>query len=212
MAVAQDNSSRVGVNDFSIDNIDIKRLGDANSLIDAVYDKINRAVDKYESKKLILSLKSSIVFSEFISSIVWIMLGVAVVALKLDQIAFMPIVHIVPWIVFVILLVLRFIYLKNLKKNADDTIKEAMDVFNANEDLINMFPIDYQYPLAADYIYKMVETRRAPTMNNVLDKCDEYIHQQKMEKMQMMMIENQIDIMNDVRSARNAAVGAAVGS
>lgn len=28
----------------------------------------------------------------------------------------------------------------------------------------------------------------------------------------MMMIENQIDIMNDVRSARNAAVGAAVGS
>lgn len=182
VAVAQDNPSRVGVNDFSIDNIDIKRLGEANSLIDAVYDKINRAVDKYESKKLILSLKSSIIYSAFISSIVWIMLGVAVVALNLDQIAFMPIVYIVPWIVFVILLVLRFIYLKNLKKNADDTIKEAMDVFNANDDLINMFPIDYQYPLAADYIYKMVETRRAPTMNKVLDKCDEYIHQQKMEK------------------------------
>ena len=188
-AVAEDNSvARAGTNDVSIETIDLARLGEANTLIDNVYDKINRAVDKYESKKIILSLKSAVICSALISFTFFIIFTVVVMMfLRLDQDAFTPLCLILPWVVFVVLLVLRFMYLKKLKANADNTIKEAMDLFSANEDLINVYPVDYQYPLAADYIYKMIETRRAPTMNKVLDKCDEYIHQQKMEKLQMMI-------------------------
>ena len=206
------NDLKVGTDDTSIDNIDLEKMAKARDLLDTIYDSVNYVIDKYQSKKELLSFKTTIICSAVISFIVWIVIGAIIIGNHLDQVKYFPVCYITPWVVFVVLIVLRCIYIGTLKKNANATIKAALELYDANQSLIEMFPTGYQYPLAADYIYKMIETRRAPTMNKILDKCDEYIHQQKMERMQLMIINNQIEIMDEVRSARNAAVGAAAGS
>lgn len=59
--------------------------------------------------------------------------------------------------------------------------QKGTDILNANADALSVMPSDYWYPLATDYVLRMVRTGRADTVNKALMMFDEQLHRWKME-------------------------------
>ncbi|MBE5855889.1 MAG: hypothetical protein E7297_11120 [Lachnospiraceae bacterium] len=56
---------------------------------------------------------------------------------------------------------------------------------------ITVLPADYQYPMASEYICKVLSNGRAASLNDALTMCDEQIHRWKMEAMNQQLLEEQ---------------------
>lgn len=58
----------------------------------------------------------------------------------------------------------------------------AQQVFDDNVNALAFLPVDYWYPLATEYLVKVVRTERADTLAKALSMFDEQLHRWKIEE------------------------------
>lgn len=93
------------------------------------------------------------------------------------------------WILYIIaFLLIRSRYRASVKEKIsgfNQQIEEhnaaAQRIFDANAEQMAFLPSDYWYPIATDYLMKMLQTGRAATLSEALDKYDEQLHRWKLE-------------------------------
>lgn len=77
---------------------------------------------------------------------------------------------------------------KVLLQLADDDRKYAEEILKKNATAIAFVPKNYRYPIATSYMREMFETGRVKSINEALDKFDNYLHQLTMENTQSAML------------------------
>ncbi len=88
--------------------------------------------------------------------------------------------------------------------------QHAEDLLQNNAQAIAFIPPKYRFPSATSYMREMYETGRVQSINEALDKYDEYEHRLNMEMSQSalyLQMQQQQKMLSDTRSA--ATVGAA---
>lgn len=89
-------------------------------------------------------------------------------------------------------------------------LSEGNRIFNENISILGILPQEYWYPLATDYIKKMLQTNRASTINEALSMFDEQLHRWRMENMQSQALQAQAYQTSMMRNIQiNSAVSAA---
>lgn len=61
-------------------------------------------------------------------------------------------------------------------------------LIKSNEKIIKFIPSEYWYPMAMEYLVKVVTTGRVNTLNEALSMYDEQLHRWKMENINMQML------------------------
>lgn len=82
--------------------------------------------------------------------------------------------------------------------------QKGIDILNANADELSVMPSDYWYPLATDYVLRMVRTGRANTVNEALLMFDEQLHRWKMEDSNASILaqqQAQTEALNGIRKS-----------
>ena len=69
--------------------------------------------------------------------------------------------------------------------------EEGKRIIDANRNLLSFLPYEYWYPMATEYILRMVQTGRAKTINEALVLYDEYLHRWKIENANAAIVANQ---------------------
>lgn len=87
--------------------------------------------------------------------------------------------------------------------NAEQAI--AYEILKQNADIVSSLPPKYLIPEAIDYMKEMFETRRVHTINEALDKYDEYVHRMAMENAQSKILARQEAIVAAIK-AQTAAI------
>lgn len=64
----------------------------------------------------------------------------------------------------------------------------ARQVFEDNADKLSFLPADYRYPLAIEYMTKLIQTGRAQTLGDALDRFEAQLHRWKLETNSAQMI------------------------
>lgn len=70
---------------------------------------------------------------------------------------------------------------KSEYETAANEEQKGTDILNANADALSVMPSDYWYPLATDYVLKMIRSGRADSVNEALLMFDEQLHRWRME-------------------------------
>lgn len=97
---------------------------------------------------------------------------------------------------------------------AIDRAAEAESQGNAilenNSTALMIIPSDYWYPLATNYIYKVIQTGRATTINQALQMFDEQLHRWKVEEANAEIVNQQQAQTNALKGIRrSSAINAA---
>lgn len=79
----------------------------------------------------------------------------------------------------------------NLVAQANEMRAQASKIFDDNYNTMSILPADYWYPMATEYIVKVVQTERANTVPEALTLFDEQLHRWTMENAQMAMLAEQ---------------------
>ena len=101
---------------------------------------------------------------------------------------------------------------KNHTEQAKEDEQHVEEIIRQNSEAIAYVPKKYRFPLATGYMREMYETGRVQSMNEALDKYDEYEHRLKMETSQSaiyLQMQAQQKMIADTNAA--ATVGAAAG-
>ncbi len=88
---------------------------------------------------------------------------------------------------------------------ANEQIALAQQVFNENHDDVSILPEEYWYPLASEYIARMVQTERAHTVPEALSLFDEQLHRWTMENTQQEILAQQQAQTAHLRSIRRSS-------
>lgn len=96
-----------------------------------------------------------------------------------------------------------------IKVEEDSERYHAEEVLNQNAEAIAIFPKNYRYPMATAYMREMFETGRVHTINEALDKFDEYEHRMRMEASQTELMKQMQAQSAAISSAGAAATTAA---
>lgn len=73
---------------------------------------------------------------------------------------------------------------KQLSKYDDEIAvynRDAEQVFEENAQYLEFLPVEYWYPLATEYLIKIVKSGRCSTLSEALDKFDQQLHRWKVE-------------------------------
>lgn len=91
-----------------------------------------------------------------------------------------------------------------LKESADNEDAKGTEILNTNADTLSIIPDDYWYPLATNYMLKVVRTGRANTVNEALLMFDEQLHRWKMEDSNASILaqqQAQTEALNGIRKS-----------
>lgn len=89
----------------------------------------------------------------------------------------------------------------------------AEQIFTENAEYLEFLPVDYWYPLATEYLIKIVGSGRCTDLSEALDKFDEQLHRWKLENANAEIIaQQQIQIANleSIRRSNNVNAAANV--
>ena len=109
-------------------------------------------------------------------------------------------------------------YLKpNLTNEYNNMIKDAIyneekgnQIIENNISSLSILPDDYWYPLATNYIYKIVKQGRADSINQALQMYDEQLHRWKVEEANAAILSEQQSQSESLRGIRkSSAINAA---
>lgn len=78
-----------------------------------------------------------------------------------------------------------------LRQQASREREHARDIFEENYALLSFLPVDYWYPMATEYMIKMVQTDRAANLPSALDLFDAQLHRWKVEDANAQIIRQQ---------------------
>lgn len=81
--------------------------------------------------------------------------------------------------------------MRDIHNNAEEERAKAERVFEQHADELAFLPVDYWYPMATDFMVKAVQTQRATTLAEVIDKFEEQLHRWKIEQANSQMLELQ---------------------
>lgn len=106
----------------------------------------------------------------------------------------------------------RNISLKSLQNLQNYLNQVDSDIFNIVETYqhdIAVLPPNYQYSIAAEYIYTCLINQRASTMSEAINLYEEQLHRWKIENYQQQMVNIQLQQQRTLNSVkRNSAVSA----
>lgn len=91
---------------------------------------------------------------------------------------------------------------RNEKKTAKEDIEKlsaqvqaerdaGQAVFDAHAEEMSFLPVDYWYPLATEYMLKVLQTGRASTLGGAIDHFEDQLHRWKVEEANSQMLELQ---------------------
>lgn len=96
-----------------------------------------------------------------------------------------------------------FLEKKKKKELQTEYIKKAIKQENEgkrilieNSEILSFLPSDYWYPMATEYLIKVVNAKRVQSLSEALDMYDLYYHRWKVENTNVKMLENQQSQMN----------------
>ena len=93
---------------------------------------------------------------------------------------------------------------------AESEKAKGVQMLDDNADMLSIIPSDYWYPLATNYLLKIVQTGRATNVNQALMMLDEQLHRWKVEEANKAILvqqQTQTAMLKGIR--RNTAVSAA---
>lgn len=106
--------------------------------------------------------------------------------------------NVIALLLFLIALPFVLVARKKRAKQVDELRQEAarkqlaaQDIFEQNYALISFLPSDYWYPMATDYLVKMVLSKRAADLPAALDLYDMQLHRWKVEEANVQIIQQQ---------------------
>lgn len=67
----------------------------------------------------------------------------------------------------------------------------AQQIFDSHQEELAFLPTDYWYPLATEYLVKVVQARRADTLGEAIDKFEEQLHRWKIQEANAQMVAQQ---------------------
>ena len=115
----------------------------------------------------------------------------------------------------------RIVFLSRIKANTTSAMQAAdaeeakgSTILEDNISELSVIPNDYWYPLATNYLLKVVQTGRAETVNQALQMFDEQLHRWKVEEANASIVaqqQAQTEALKGIRksSAINAAANVA---
>ena len=71
---------------------------------------------------------------------------------------------------------------EELKKGIQAEEEAIKAIYAEKSDIIGYVPEEYFFPMATEYILRMVQTKRAETLNEALGMFDQYYHRWKLEQ------------------------------
>ena len=74
---------------------------------------------------------------------------------------------------------------------ASEAEEEGRRIFSENADALSVVPEDYRYPMATNYLYKVIQGERAESMSQALQMYDEQLHRWRIEEANAEMIAQQ---------------------
>lgn len=106
----------------------------------------------------------------------------------------------------------KLVFLKNIVdlgvkseyETAANEEQKGTDILNANADALSVIPSDYWYPLATDYVLKMIRSGRADSVNEALLMFDEQLHRWRMEDSSASILaqqQAQTEALNGIRKS-----------
>ena len=98
------------------------------------------------------------------------------------------------------------------RQEANRIINEGHAIINDNLGLFNLIPSDYWYPMATEYIAKMVCCGRAYTVNQALAMYDEQLHRWRLEEYNAQITAEQKAQTNALNSIRRSSATSAAAN
>ena len=157
-------------------------------------------------------------FSAWFSRL-WIVWKILLVLVGIQAIGFMAILSVfsaaekyyqVPIVIIAIAALIVYFGINQHKKNetikgeltasADTEDEEGYRIISQNADLLRLLPSEYLYPLATEYIAKMINSDRADSIKEALSMYDEQQHRWTMEQNMSNMMNLQISQLNALRN------------
>ena len=101
-----------------------------------------------------------------------------------------------------------------LEKKARKEVSTGNSIISHKRDALAFLPEDYWFPMATEYLVKVVRTGRAADLNGALDLCDTYLHRCRLEESSARILEEQqaqsealrsINTTSKINAAANAA-------
>ena len=99
-----------------------------------------------------------------------------------------------------------------LENEAAEKLSQAQSLFANNSKQLEFLPEDYRYPLATEYMIKVVGTGRAGNINEALNMFDEQMHRWTMEQSAKSILAEQKRQSQQLRALQGTASAAAVAS
>lgn len=81
----------------------------------------------------------------------------------------------------------------------------AEQIFEAHANEMDFLPVDYWYPMATDYLVKIVRSQRASDLGTAIDKLEEQMHRWKIEEANAQMVEQQMAQTAHLKSIRRSS-------
>ena len=152
--------------------------------IDGLQQKIDKIQSKIPKRKRIYTLTCGMYFV----LIFLLMLMAKEISEKIIYFLGIVIMAAVAYFIWRVLSALMQIRVKPLRAKIEEHSTAAQKIFDANAEHMAFLPADYWYPIATDYLIKMVQTGRAATLSEALDKYDEQLHRWKLEEASAQML------------------------
>lgn len=67
----------------------------------------------------------------------------------------------------------------------------AQQIFDDHVEELAFLPVDYWYPMATEYLMKVIQAKRANTLGEAIDKFEEQLHRWKIEEANAQMVAQQ---------------------
>ena len=90
-------------------------------------------------------------------------------------------------------------------QKAEEYEAEGTKLIDENSDVLSVIPSEYWYPQATDYLYRMVSTNRADSINQALQMFDEQKHRWNVEQANNEMIQQQRQQTNSLASIKTSS-------
>lgn len=81
----------------------------------------------------------------------------------------------------------------------------AQEIFENNLDKMGFLQIDYWYPMATEYLIKVVDNQRADNLNAALKMYDEQLHRWKVEEANQQVLQMQLAQTAHLNSIRKSS-------
>ncbi len=103
----------------------------------------------------------------------------------------------------------------NIQRQVQAERNIGQQIFEDNIAAMEFLPSDYWYPMATDYLVKTVQTGRASTLAEALDKFEEQLHRWKIEEANSQMVamqQQQTAYLSSIKTSSKVSAAANVAN